>query len=622
MSEMSLSEYSAEIKALIDAGAVDAAIPMAQHLLRQYPKYIHGYRLLAEAAQKKGEYREAADLFRRVLSADPEDLAARTGLALVYSEEGILDEAIWQMMRAFELAPGNGEVRQNLRHLFEQRDGRAPGRLKLNSAALARVYLRDGWYERAIDELSAQLDSESDRVDLRVALAESLWRAGRRREAVETAHEILDELPFCLKANLILGQFYAEESNIDSAWDHLQVAQALDPENQVAQQLFGSASYLPPHQTMIRPPDKTAGAFQLAGDEDLPQWLRALSLAQEPEQEEWEALVTADWRDQLRAATEEALDQWQPDWRMELRRATEQAYPAPIEEEVAEPVAPAAGPEEAVADWRATLRAATNEALGEREAPAPAAPSEAGPPAWVTLLRGETRPTDILTPPVAPPEAAEVSAAPPAPGLEEAPVPVTDEVQLAPVEVEDRSVEPPDWRTALAQATHAALEQAEAVEAAPEEEPPPPAPLRVGGGSLPPTPVEPEPAVAELPGTVEAVGEEIVEGPPEPAAAEVTTAPALDDLMELVEREPDNLEARLLLADRLREAGQEHTALALYQAIFEAAALDDPLTERLVAWTEGGDAGPKVHQLLGDIYRRHRRLREAVDQYRAAINKM
>src|SRR5690606_3065870 len=229
------------------------------------------------------EYREAADLFRRVLSADPEDLAARIGLAAVYREEGILDEAIWQMLRAFELAPGNGEVRQQLRALFERRDGRAPGRLKLNSAALARVYMRDGWYERAVDELRVQIESEPDRVDLRVALAEALWRAGRRQEAVETSEEILVELPFCLKANLFLGQFYAETGDSDAAWDRLQIAQALDPENRVATDLFGEASYLPPQNVTVRLPheEPTTEEFPTGDDEDLPQWLRSLSVEQD-----------------------------------------------------------------------------------------------------------------------------------------------------------------------------------------------------------------------------------------------------------------------------------------------------------------------------------------------------
>ncbi|MCZ7569514.1 MAG: tetratricopeptide repeat protein [Ardenticatenaceae bacterium] len=623
MSEMSLSEYSAEIKTLIDAEALDAAISMAQHLLRQYPKYIHGYRLLAQAALKKGEYREAADLFRRVLSADPEDLEARTGLALIYREEGILDEAIWQMLRAFELAPGNGDVRQTLRRLFEQRDGRAPGRLKLNSAALARVYMRDGWYERAIDELRTQIDAESDRVDLRVALAESLWYAGRRQEAVETAHEILNELPYCLKANLILGQFYAQESDIDPAWDRLQVAQALDPENQIAQQLFGAASYLPHHRATVRPAGEAQGVFETAEDEELPQWLRSLSLDEEAEQEAWVELVAGDWRDQLRAATEEALDQWQPDWRVELRRATDRAYPLIDEAQEAGPaLSPPSGSE-----WRAALRAATDDALGEPEAAPPPEPSEAfAPPAWVSLLRDETRPTDMLRAPGAPPETSEAGTAAPKPESPEVPSPAVDQGQAAPIEAEDvagtiaaqpeasageehaapaeaeePSAEGAEWRVALEQATNEALElQAEPADVESRE-------------TVPMSPAEAEPA-------------EAVSAPPEPVAAgatgEATTARTVENLMDLVEREPENLEARLQLADQLREAGQERSALVLYETIFEGGTLDEPLTRRLLAWIDGGVAGARVHQLLGDVYRRHGQLREAVAQYRAAINKM
>jgi len=39
------------------------------------------------------------------LSADPENLTARSALGRLYQEDSYLDEAIWQMERGFELAP-------------------------------------------------------------------------------------------------------------------------------------------------------------------------------------------------------------------------------------------------------------------------------------------------------------------------------------------------------------------------------------------------------------------------------------------------------------------------------------------------------------------------------------
>src|SRR5689334_20016866 len=110
MTKTSLQNYDAQVKKLLDQQAFDEAIQWAQHLLRTYPKFIQGYQMLAEAALEHGDLREAADLFRRVLSADPENFMAHAGLSMIYTEEGILDEALWQMMRAFELAPANGEI--------------------------------------------------------------------------------------------------------------------------------------------------------------------------------------------------------------------------------------------------------------------------------------------------------------------------------------------------------------------------------------------------------------------------------------------------------------------------------------------------------------------------------
>ena len=61
-----------------------------------------------------------------------------------------------------------------------------------------------------------------------MALVEALWREGRQLEAVEMCMELLDALPNCLKANLILGDIWLRGSNEESAEQRLSVARALD----------------------------------------------------------------------------------------------------------------------------------------------------------------------------------------------------------------------------------------------------------------------------------------------------------------------------------------------------------------------------------------------------------
>ena len=92
--EKSLSGYCAEIEQLIKERNLEAAIAIGQHILRHYPKYVEAYRLLAKSTLEQGEVGYAADLFKRVLSADPEDLESRVGLGIIYTEEQALEEAL------------------------------------------------------------------------------------------------------------------------------------------------------------------------------------------------------------------------------------------------------------------------------------------------------------------------------------------------------------------------------------------------------------------------------------------------------------------------------------------------------------------------------------------------
>ena len=97
-----------------------------------------------------------------------------------------------------------------------------------------------GLYERAIGEFQAVLRQDPDLPDIRIALAEALWREGRRLEAVEVCLEILEALPNSLKANLILGEIWTQGGNEEAGEEKLEAARALDPENRVAQEMMGA----------------------------------------------------------------------------------------------------------------------------------------------------------------------------------------------------------------------------------------------------------------------------------------------------------------------------------------------------------------------------------------------
>ena len=224
---------------------IASALGRCQRVLATYPRHLGTYGVLGQIYLEFGRYEDAANLLRRLLGADPENVVGYVGLGAIYEARGLLDEAIWQLERALELSPRNSQVRAELRRLHRQRTPERTGRIAMSRGALARVYMRAQLFPKAIGELRELVVEEPYRFDLRVALAEALWHDRRLADAEAVCRGILAELPHCLKANLILGRLWLQTDQDDQARALLQRAQALDPENRVAQALFGDASPLP-----------------------------------------------------------------------------------------------------------------------------------------------------------------------------------------------------------------------------------------------------------------------------------------------------------------------------------------------------------------------------------------
>ncbi len=324
MADVTLREYCEEVKELIRSDFYDQAIIISRHILERFPKHVTSYRLLGEACLEKGDYVEAANLFKRVLSVDLEDVIAHVGLSIIYDEQGAVEEAIWQLERAFELTPGNAEIRGELQRLYGERDGIAPPRLKLTPAALGRLYLKEELYQRSVDELKGVLEEDPERADIQVALAEALWRSDQRREAAEVCEDILEELPNCLKANLILGEILLTSGREEEGQALLHTAQALDPENIVAEHLFRDQSPFPFEPVYVRRLDEA----ELEEE--------AKEIGPEMPEEEIEP------EEALPLTAEAELEEEIPDWLQQLRQAERQ----PIAEE-----APTPTPAEEMPDW-------------------------------------------------------------------------------------------------------------------------------------------------------------------------------------------------------------------------------------------------------------------------------
>jgi tetratricopeptide (TPR) repeat protein len=457
MAQVSLRDYCDEADALIQSGESGKAILIARHILRHYPRHIESYRLLGQALLKAGNYQEAAEQFWRVLGADPESVASRVGLARIYETTGDLDKAAWQMQRAFELSPANADLRQQLRRLNEARGSGVGDEFEITRAALGRIYARGQLHAKAIQEFRAVLAQEPDRFDVQVALTEVLWRAEQRSEAVEICRRTLEKLPNALKLNLILGATQPDEA----AKSCLGLAQALDPENVVAQSLFGEKSPLAPLTIKIErlseaeveeawpkpPPTAPVEYVPLRREEEpatdwttefyeeeaapmsdkeradeefeLPDWLQGVGDDLLGEEEAQTAPVTPAQPATPSASSAQAGDET-PDWLRDLLAQAEEP-PAP-KEPVAAEEAPSAEPgdmpdwlhalrpevpetasvEAGEPDWLAAIAAGKSLEGAEAEVPAPAAPeAQADQLDWLSEWEQAEAPTAAPTVPAA-----------------------------------------------------------------------------------------------------------------------------------------------------------------------------------------------------------------------------
>ncbi|MFQ5945930.1 MAG: tetratricopeptide repeat protein [Anaerolineae bacterium] len=500
MSSISLRQYCEEIKGLIRQGALDEAVAVGRHILSFYPKYISPYRLMGEAALERENYDEAADLFRRVLGADPEDVVSHVALAVVHDEARALDEAIWHLEIAFELAPGNAEIRQELIRLYTERDGSPPQRLKLTPAALGRLYLAEGLYDRAVAELEPLLQAESDRLDLSLAVAEALWRQDRRWEASEYYQQVLADLPYSLKANLIQGALLLQGGRPDEARPHLERARALDPENMLAGRLFGEHSPLRPEPVQIARLGEVGAPAP--PPLEVPTPIAPEMPAIEPEPSIPEPAIFPEGRDDREPSLEGPAETPVPD----LPAIETEMEPAVSESETEppppEPAPALAEPEPVLQDeptWLVSL---------EQKAQSQTSPGQVteGVPDWLLGLRGLSRETE----PGSPAETTEEVAEPEPTEAAEEWSPVTD-AEIAHLDAEPSEPEPP--AEPLPAWPSRAPDEEPPVEEPPAAEPdisipemdaePPPAPEAVEPGppawptpSEPPTPTAEEPASA------------------------------------------------------------------------------------------------------------------------------
>lgn len=684
--QVTLTAVSDEIRTLIESERHEDAIALCQHVLRYFPKHLDTYRQMAEATLQKGDLAGARDLFGRVLSADPENLVAYTGLATVFEKQHLLDEAYWHLERAHELAPADLDIRQELQRLSSELN-RSRGRLKLTSAGLARLYAAQGLFTHAAREFRVISGNQPKRFDARVALAQVLWRAGRLSDAADVAQSLLRVLPFCLKGNLLLGMAL-QQSGVEEGEAHFQLAEALDPTNRVARDLFGAQSPLrlndPGLPRYVSGPFPTAAGFGVGPEPNLEEadnwFLTGAAAAQPPAletnqpEEHSFPLATADV-DSLGKAVSEAASETAvespdtdeertilPDWITQTFVADssiatgEPAESGEPEAALLPPAEPAPSvPQEPTAPQEILAESEWTESLSS-EPTMPPVTADASPadelPDWLSsqesAAEADSYNTSVpsSTPrPMPKPTAPLGSSLPPwLTEQQRTTLDMSDKTEEQPPPLPAAPLEVPAWLAEQPAQADAPLIAGEPAQAASAPEPEPAA--NVANAELPGwlggTPLadqgpanEQSPLVAGTPAPpAPAVPDRMAESAPVgelPSSADETSIADEPDLTAPEKMPPPSLRrrhvaqanAKLELARAYLASNQINLALDEFAYVVANAPL---LVTQVIPDLEQIVAAPdvplKAHRILGDAYTRADRLAEALEQYRFVLDRV
>ncbi|HEU5226917.1 MAG TPA: tetratricopeptide repeat protein [Ktedonobacteraceae bacterium] len=254
MTQTMLRDYLQETEDAISAGRIDTALANCQYILARFPESIEAQRLLGEVYLAQGNLEEARHAFDWVLTNDPENVIAYCDRALISERMSDYDTALDCYQQAYELSRGNSQIRQEF-NLLSAKAGQQG--FMFSRAGLARLYMRGDLWTQAIQEWEAVLAVTPDRLDARIGLLETYWHEGMYSQVEQLATQILQDVPDCLKALLLLA-YVVSLKNISRAQEFLQRVEALDPDLLMAQELFmdraAGQSHEPFLELLKRPP--------------------------------------------------------------------------------------------------------------------------------------------------------------------------------------------------------------------------------------------------------------------------------------------------------------------------------------------------------------------------------
>lgn len=246
MTKTTLRDYLRNTEDAISAGRFDEAMANCQNILSYFPEALDAQRLLGEVYLAQGHLEEAQQTFDWILTNDPENVVVYCNRAMISERVSDIDTALDCYQQAYELSRSS-----HIRQEFNQLSARVGQQeFMFSRAGLARLYMRGDLLTQAIQEWDAVLSSTPDRLDARLGLMETYWREGVYDKVEQMANEIIEEIPTCLKALLLLAHV-TSISNLQRARELVERAKTLDPELVMAESLFDDLAASQPNDPFL-----------------------------------------------------------------------------------------------------------------------------------------------------------------------------------------------------------------------------------------------------------------------------------------------------------------------------------------------------------------------------------
>lgn len=209
---------------------------VAERLLAEFANYPPARLVRALLAEQANDTDAALDDLRAVASAEPTNAEARAVQARLFQRRGDTDRARMAARQAVELIPREPEVLESALEILNlQADS-----LDTSAAVLARVHLNCGWPDLAERHARAAVSESPERVDVRLTLAEALWRLGRLSACEAECRVVADQAEECVRAAVMRAHILSERGRTAEGQELLDRIGRIDPEFREARELLGT----------------------------------------------------------------------------------------------------------------------------------------------------------------------------------------------------------------------------------------------------------------------------------------------------------------------------------------------------------------------------------------------